>query len=85
MSEVSVVGPDGGETIRLGRAQMRILEDGSTTGHRLGIGEITLAPHTEGPRSTGTPSTTRASTSSPAPCTSPSGKRFTSPRPALSR
>ncbi|WP_371675567.1 cupin domain-containing protein [Streptomyces sp. NBC_01276] len=49
MSEVSVVGPDGGETIRLGRAQMRILEDGSTTGHRLGIGEITLAPHTEGP------------------------------------
>ena len=28
---------------------MRILEDGRTTGHRLGIGEITLAPHTEGP------------------------------------
>jgi quercetin dioxygenase-like cupin family protein len=28
---------------------MRILEDGSTTGHRLGLGEITLAPHTEGP------------------------------------
>ncbi|MFF1341675.1 cupin domain-containing protein [Streptomyces sp. NPDC058290] len=49
MSEVSVVGPDGGETIRLGRTQMRILEDGTTTGHRLGIGEITLAPHTGGP------------------------------------
>ncbi|MEV7440111.1 cupin domain-containing protein [Streptomyces sp. NPDC091204] len=49
MSEVSVVGPDSGETIRLGRTQMRILEDGTTTGHRLGIGEITLAPHTEGP------------------------------------
>ena len=28
---------------------MRILEDGSTTGHRLGVGEITLPPHTEGP------------------------------------
>jgi quercetin dioxygenase-like cupin family protein len=28
---------------------MRILEDGRTTGHRLGLGEITLAPHTEGP------------------------------------
>ncbi len=27
----------------------RILEDGSTTNHRLGIGEITLAPHTDGP------------------------------------
>jgi quercetin dioxygenase-like cupin family protein len=49
MTEVSVVGPDDGETIRLGPAQIRILEDGSTTGHRLGIGEITLAAHTEGP------------------------------------
>jgi quercetin dioxygenase-like cupin family protein len=49
MTEVSVVGPEDGETIRLGPAQIRILEDGSTTGHRLGIGEITLAPHTEGP------------------------------------
>jgi quercetin dioxygenase-like cupin family protein len=28
---------------------MRILEDGGVTDHRLGIGEITLAPHTEGP------------------------------------
>jgi len=28
---------------------MRILEDGQTTDHRLGIGEITLPPHTEGP------------------------------------
>jgi quercetin dioxygenase-like cupin family protein len=49
MTEVSVVGPDAGETIRLGPAQIRILEDGGTTGHRLGISEITLAPHTEGP------------------------------------
>ncbi|MEU6849613.1 cupin domain-containing protein [Actinacidiphila alni] len=49
MNEVSVVGPEGGETIQLGPTRMRILEDGSTTGHRLGIGEITIAPHTEGP------------------------------------
>lgn len=46
---VSVVGPDAGESIQLGPTRMRILEDGSTTGHRLGMGEITLAPHTEGP------------------------------------
>ncbi|KUN09483.1 cupin [Streptomyces yokosukanensis] len=49
MTQVSVVGPDDGEAIQLGPARMRILEDGTTTGHRLGIGEITLAPHTEGP------------------------------------
>ena len=48
MAQVSVVGPDGGETIQLGPTRMRILEDGSTTGHRLGVGEITLAPH-DGP------------------------------------
>jgi mannose-6-phosphate isomerase-like protein (cupin superfamily) len=49
MTQVSVVGPDGGELIQLGLTQMRILEDGSTTGHRLGVGEITLPPHTDGP------------------------------------
>ena len=49
MSKVSVIGPDDGETIQLGSTQMRILEDGTTTGHRLGIGEITIAPHTQGP------------------------------------
>ncbi len=49
MSEVSVVGPADGEVIQLGPIRMRILEDGQTTGHRLGVGEITLAPHTAGP------------------------------------
>jgi quercetin dioxygenase-like cupin family protein len=49
MAQVSIVGPDAGETIRLGPTQMRILEDGKTTAHRLAIGEITLPPHTEGP------------------------------------
>src|ERR1700728_3110970 len=49
MTDVSVVGPDGGESIQLGPTRMRILEDGSNTGHRIGMGEITLAPHTDGP------------------------------------
>ncbi len=49
MNDVSVVGPDGGEVISLGPAQVRILEDGRATGHRLGIGEITLAPRSAGP------------------------------------
>ncbi|MDH6114511.1 mannose-6-phosphate isomerase-like protein (cupin superfamily) [Kitasatospora sp. MAP12-15] len=48
-STVSVVAPDAGEVIQLGPARMRILEDGGTTSHRLGIGEITLAPHSAGP------------------------------------
>ena len=49
MNDVSVAGPDGGEVIALGPAQVRIMEDGSTTGHRLGFGEITLAPRSAGP------------------------------------
>jgi mannose-6-phosphate isomerase-like protein (cupin superfamily) len=49
MTEASIIGPDGGEAVQLGPITMRILEDGSTTGHRLGIGEITVAPHAEGP------------------------------------
>ncbi|WP_327185090.1 cupin domain-containing protein [Streptomyces sp. NBC_01334] len=46
---VSVVGPDDGETIVLGTTRMRVLEDGSRTGHRIGIAESVLAPHTPGP------------------------------------
>jgi quercetin dioxygenase-like cupin family protein len=49
VADMSIVGPDGGESIQLGPTRMRILEDGSTTNHRLAIGEITLAPHTDGP------------------------------------
>jgi mannose-6-phosphate isomerase-like protein (cupin superfamily) len=49
MAQVSVVGPAEGESIQLGPTRMRILEDGSNTAHRLGVGEITLAPHTDGP------------------------------------
>jgi len=47
--KATVTGPDGGERIQLGPICMRILEDGSTSGHRIGIGEITLPPHTPGP------------------------------------
>jgi len=46
---VAVVGPDGGERVDLGAASLRILEDGGSTAHRLGIAEITLAPHSDGP------------------------------------
>jgi pimeloyl-ACP methyl ester carboxylesterase len=49
MTEVAIVTPEGGELIELGPARMRILEDGGTTAHRLGLGEITLAPHSDGP------------------------------------
>src|ERR1700759_5305998 len=49
MTQISVVGPTDSEVIKLGPIQMRILEDGSGTEHRLGVGEITIAPHTDGP------------------------------------
>jgi mannose-6-phosphate isomerase-like protein (cupin superfamily) len=49
MAEVSLVGPADGEVIQLGPIRMRILEDGHSTDHRLGLGEITLPPHTDGP------------------------------------
>ena len=49
MADVSVIPAAGGEAIQLGPVQMRILEDGRTTGHRLGVGEITIAAHADGP------------------------------------
>jgi mannose-6-phosphate isomerase-like protein (cupin superfamily) len=49
MANVAVTPPSGGETLDLGPIQIRILEDGSTTGHRIGVGEIRIPPHTEGP------------------------------------
>jgi len=49
MTEVSVIGPAGGEELQLGPTRLRILEDGRTTGHRLGMAEITLPPYTDGP------------------------------------
>ena len=49
MAEISITGPHEGEVALSGPVQMRILEDGSTTSHRLGLGEITIAPQTDGP------------------------------------
>jgi quercetin dioxygenase-like cupin family protein len=49
VADVSVRGPADGEVSQLGPTRVRILEDGSATQHRLGIGELTLAPHTDGP------------------------------------
>ena len=49
MTGISIVGPDEGEIALSGPTRMRILEDGRTTSHRLGLGEITIAPHTDGP------------------------------------
>ncbi|MFD4478852.1 cupin domain-containing protein [Streptomyces sp. NPDC058471] len=49
VASVSVVGPDEGETIVLGTTRLRVLEDGSNTGHRIGLAESVLAPHTPGP------------------------------------
>lgn len=46
---VTVVRPGEGEMIALGPTRMRILEDGSHTGHRLAIAESVIAPHTRGP------------------------------------
>lgn len=49
MTTVSIVKPGEGETYNNGPLRIRILEDGRTTDHRLGTGEITIAPHTSGP------------------------------------
>ena len=49
MTKVAITGPDDGESIQLGPTRGRILEDGTTTAHRLGVGEITIPPHTDGP------------------------------------
>ncbi len=49
MTDVKITGPDGGEVALSGPTRLRILEDGSTTEHRLGVAEIVIAPHTDGP------------------------------------
>ncbi len=49
MTAVSITGPGDGELIVNGPTSVRILEDGSSTGHRLGLAEIKIPPHTPGP------------------------------------
>jgi quercetin dioxygenase-like cupin family protein len=49
MASVSIVRPGEGELIAGGPSQIRILENGSNTSHRLGVGQITIPPHVPGP------------------------------------
>jgi mannose-6-phosphate isomerase-like protein (cupin superfamily) len=49
MAEVSITRPQDGEEVLPAPAQLRILEDGSTTDHRLALGVITMQPQTDGP------------------------------------
>jgi pimeloyl-ACP methyl ester carboxylesterase/mannose-6-phosphate isomerase-like protein (cupin superfamily) len=49
VSSIRVTRPDDGEVALSGPVTLRILEDGGTTAHRLGVAEIVIAPHTEGP------------------------------------
>jgi mannose-6-phosphate isomerase-like protein (cupin superfamily) len=50
MKQVSIVPPGEGELVLSNPwVEMRILEDGSTTEHRLGMAEIVLGPHAPGP------------------------------------
>ena len=49
MADISVVGLADGEPVLSGLLSVRIIEDGRTTSHRLGMAEIVLAPHAGGP------------------------------------
>jgi len=42
--DIRVIRPDDGEHARIGPVTARIIEDGSSTGHRLGILEATVPP-----------------------------------------
>ena len=46
---IAIVPSGDGELLQLGPIEMRMLEDGSTTEHRLGIALIRIPPHTNGP------------------------------------
>ena len=49
MSEATIVGPQSGEALLLGHVQVRVVEDGSGTAHRLGVAVLTVPPRTDGP------------------------------------
>ena len=46
---ISVVAPGQGETLAAGPMTLRVLEDGTSTEHRLGLVEITIPPGVNGP------------------------------------
>src|ERR1700733_14784427 len=49
MSQASIVGSQGGEVVLPGPVQVRMVEDGSGTAHRLAVAVLTVPPHTDGP------------------------------------
>jgi mannose-6-phosphate isomerase-like protein (cupin superfamily) len=49
VSQASIVGPQGGEVVLAGPVQVRMVEDGTGTAHRLGVAVLTVPPHTDGP------------------------------------
>ena len=52
---IRVVGPGEGETVNAGPIGIRIIEDGSQTGHRLGLIEATIPPGPAQPPQQGHP------------------------------
>ena len=49
VSEASIVGPQGGEVVLPGPVQVRMVEDGTGTAHRLAVAVLTVPPRTQGP------------------------------------
>jgi mannose-6-phosphate isomerase-like protein (cupin superfamily) len=49
VSEASIVGPQDGEVVLPGPVQVRMVEDGSGTAHRLAVAVLTVPAHTDGP------------------------------------
>ena len=49
MSEASIVDLQGGEVVLPGPVQVRMVEDGSGTAHRLAVAVLTVPPQTQGP------------------------------------
>jgi len=49
VSEASIVGPHDGEVVLPGPVEVRMIEDGSNTAHRLAVAVLTVPPRTEGP------------------------------------
>jgi mannose-6-phosphate isomerase-like protein (cupin superfamily) len=49
MTKASIVGSHDGEVVLPGPVEVRMVEDGSGTAHRLAVAVLTVPPHTDGP------------------------------------
>ena len=49
MTDVSIIGPHDGEIVLPGPIQVRMVEDGRGTSHRLAVAVLTVPAHTDGP------------------------------------